>query len=163
MKKKLLTMLAATTLPVMVFAQQPPAVNDDPFAAMLQLQREMDAAMARFHEQMMKEAGFNDFMQLHASMPAVDLKDAGDHYEMKMNIPGASKKSIDIHAENRIVTVSAKQEEVQDVNESNYYRHERRVSSYMRSVLVPEDADTARMKTEYKNGVLTIIMPKRKQ
>ena len=154
--------LAALALPAML-AAQPSTVNEDPFTAMLQLQREMDAAMARFHEQMMKEAGFNDFMLLHASMPAVDLKDGGDHYEMKMNIPGASAKSIDIHTENHIVTVSAKQEEVQDVNESNYYHHERRVSSYMRSVLVPEDADTGRMKTEYKNGVLTIIMPKKKQ
>ncbi len=161
MKKKITTALAAAALPIMLFAQQPAA--DDPFAAMLQLQREMDAAMARFHEQMMKEQGFNDFMQLHTTMPKVDLRSVGDHYELTMNIPGASEKGIDIHTENHIVTVSARQEEVKDVNESNYYRHERRVSDYIRSIQVPDDADTDHMKTEYKNGVLTITMPKRKK
>lgn len=136
-------------------------VQHDPFEAMLQLQREMDAAMARFHEQMMKEDGFNDFMQLHAAIPAVDLKQIGDHYELKMNIPGASEKGIDIQSDDHLITVSAKQEASKDVNESNYYRHERRVSSYMRSVRVPDDADMEHIETDYKNGVLTITIPKK--
>jgi HSP20 family protein len=159
--KRIVSFLAAlVALPAVLAAQ--PADNDDPFTAMLQLQREMDAVMARFHDRMMREQGFGDFMPLHATMPKTDLRQKGDTYELTMEIPGADAKSIDIHAENGIVTVTAKREEVRDENESNYYRHERLVSSYARSVLVPADADTEHMKTEYKNGVLTIVMPKKK-
>ncbi len=162
MKRRFKALLAAVTLPVMLSAQTP-AYSDDPFEAMLQLQREMDAAMARFHERMMHEAGFGEFMRLHATMPKIDLVDRGERYELSMEIPGADAKSIDIHTQDNILTVTAKREEVVDENASSYYRHERRVSNYARSVLLPEDADAANLKSEYKNGVLTITIPKRKR
>jgi HSP20 family molecular chaperone IbpA len=137
-------------------------LQNDPFEAMLQLQREMDAAMARFHEQMMRQNGFGDFMQMQSTLPPVDLKENDGKYILSMEIPGADEKSINIKTQNNFITVSAKREEVQDENDTNYYRHERRVSSFARSLSLPYDADLDHMKTAYKNGILTITMPKKK-
>jgi HSP20 family molecular chaperone IbpA len=145
--------------PIMLLAAQPQ--TNDPAEAMLQMQHEMDAAMVRFHEQMMEAQDSGHFISLNASMPKVDLASEGNRYELSMDIPGASEKSIDIHAKNHIVTVTARREKVLNEKKSKYYEHERLVSSYARSVSVPKDADTAHMKTKYKNGVLTITMPKK--
>jgi len=152
--KKYLFLLAA---PVMLLANQPKA--NDPFEAMQQMQREMDAAMAHFQEQVMNGQG--GFTRLNSDMSKVDLETKGDQYVLSMDIPGASEKSIEIRTEKHVVTVTAKREEVRDENASNHSWQERRVSSYISSVAVPKDAETDHMKTDYKNGVLTITMPKK--
>jgi HSP20 family protein len=138
-------------------------VQNDPFEAMLQLQREMDAAMARFHERMMKEEGFDRFMQMQSTQPAVDLKAKDDRYILTMEMPGTDEKSINIKTKDRLLSVTAQREEERDENTTGYYRHERRVSSFARSLSVPDDADLDHMKTTYKNGILTITMPKKKR
>jgi len=155
--KKYLILLAA---PIMLLAADQPQTTD-PFQEMLQLQQKMDAEMARMQEQMMKAQASGNVISLDTSLPQVDLKTEGDHYELTMKVPGTSGKSIDIHGANHIVTVTAEREEVRDVNESNVLRHERSISSYARSVSVPQDADTEHMKSAYKDGVLTITMPKK--
>jgi len=154
--KKYLILLAA---PIMLLAANAPQATD-PFEEMLLLQKKMDAEMARMHEQMMKAQASGNVISLDTGIPQVDLKTEGDHYELTMKVPGASGKSIDIHGANHIVTVTAEREEVRDVNESNVL-HERSISSYARSVSVPQDADTEHMKSAYKDGVLTITMPKK--
>ena len=113
--------------------------------------------MARIHEQMMKAERSDNAMGQKAAMSNVDFQSKGDHCELSMDIPGASEKNIDIRSKNRDVTVTAEREEVRDENASDHYRQERRLSSYVSSVALPED----RMKTEYQNGVLTITIPKK--
>ena len=146
-------------LPIIAAAQgvQPA----DPFEAMLQMQREMDAVMARFHEQMMRDSAFGDFMSTRSTLPKTDLKEKGGKYILSMEIPGADRKSIDVHAKDRMVSVEASREELHDENSTTYYRHERSVSRYSRTVMVPEDADTGNMEVDYKNGILTVTMPKK--
>ncbi len=148
-------------LPIIAMAQgvQPA----DPFEAMLQMQREMDAAMARFHEQMMRDSAFGDFMSTRSMLPKTDLKEEKGKYILSMEIPGVERKSIDVHAKDQMVSVEARREEVHDENSTTYYRHERRVSSYSRTVMVPDDADTGNMEVDYKNGVLTVTMPKKRK
>ena len=152
MKKHLFLLVA----PVMLLACQPQSA--DPFEAM---RHEMDVMMARIHEQMMITERSADVMGQNAAMSNADLQSKGDHYELSMDIPGASEKSIDIRSGNRVATVTAEREEVREGNTSDHYRQERRLSSYVSSVALPEDAETDRMKTEYKNGVLTITIPKK--
>jgi len=151
--KRYLLLLAA---PMLLLAGQPQE-NDPAMDAMAQMQREMNAAMQRFQAQMMRTGGFGSV----TPMPRADLKSEGDHYELSMEIPGASEKSIKIDTRDQVITVSAEREEVQDVNESDYVRHERRISSYARSFSLPEDADTEQMTTDYKDGVLVITIPKK--
>ncbi len=160
MKSIMKKYLPVLMFPLMAWAQS--VQPSDPFEAMLQMQREMDAAMARFHERMMLNSGFDDFMSSRSTLPKINLKAKDGKYILTMEIPGADEKSIDVHAHNHMVSVEAKREEVNDENTTGYYRHERRVSSYSRSVTVPEDADTGNMKVNYKNGILTVIMPKKK-
>ena len=155
--KKYMLFLA---VPIVLSANQPTA--NAPFGAMEQMQREMEAAMAKFREQMVKVQGAGSFASLNANMSAVGLKTVGDHYELTMALPGASEKNIGIKDENHIVTVTAECEEVHDRNASGQVWQERSASRYVSSAAVPKDADTEHMKTDYKDGLLTITMPKKK-
>lgn len=143
-------------VPIMLLAGQTQP-NDPAMYTAQQLQREMNAAMQQFQERMTSMQGFGNGM----NVPKAELKTEGDHYSVSMEIPGASEKSIDIETKDHLLSVSAQREEVKDVNTSDYCSHERRISSFSRSFNLPDDADTVHLKSDYKNGVLTIIMPKK--
>lgn len=151
--------LLLVALPLMVLADQPQ--DRDPFAAIKQMERDMDAAMQRFHARMMNTDHSTAVMTSAMPMSKVDIKEVGDHYELRMDIPGATEKSINIHTRGHVVTVTTKSEAVRDENTSDHYWQERSSSSYTSSVSVPKDALPEQMKSHYGNGVLTITMPRK--
>jgi HSP20 family molecular chaperone IbpA len=156
--KNYLILVAA---PVILLAANQPRSND-PFAAMTKMQREMDAEMARFQQQMIKEMNSGNVISLNANMSNPGFKTEGDHYDLSVPIPDASAKSIHIRTEKRIMTVTAGRQEVRDENTTDHYYRERSMSSYAYSFSVPKDAEMDHMKTKYEKGILTITMPKKK-
>ena len=87
----------------------------------------------------------------------VDIHDAGDHYEMEAELPGVSEDQINLTVENDTLTVSADmQSERKD--EKAYYS-ERRVGHVSRSFSL-EGIDQDHITADYKNGILTVTMPK---
>ncbi len=140
-------------------ANQTPA--NDPFAAMAKMQREMDAEMARMQAQMSKAMASGNVISLNANMSDSGFKPEGDHYELSVQIPEASQKSIHIRTRNHIMTVTASHQLERDSNSSGQYYQEQRMSSYAYSFAIPADAQTEHMKTKYKKGVLTITLPKK--
>jgi HSP20 family protein len=146
--------------PIMLLAANPSSQND-PFAAMAKMQREMNADMARMQQQMSKAMASGNVISLNANMSDSGFRTKGDHYELSVPIPEASQKSIHIRTENHIMTVSALHQVERDSNGSGGYYQEQRMSSYAYSFAVPKDAETEHMKTKYRKGVLTITMPKK--
>ncbi|MGH9639420.1 MAG: Hsp20/alpha crystallin family protein, partial [Bryobacteraceae bacterium] len=63
--------------------------------------------------------------------------------------------------ENNMLTVRGERKFEQKVKEENYLRLERAYGSYSRSFSLPNTVNTDAIKAEYKNGVLTVVMPKR--
>jgi len=122
-----------------------------------------------FSHNMMSDTGFNsnfkmDFPQgFDLSQPDTDLKDKGDSYELKMDIPGMNEKSIKIDVEDNYLSVTAKSEEKKEKKENGKIIHqERHVGMVQRGMTLPRDADLLNYKSNYKDGVLTIDIPKKK-
>lgn len=89
-----------------------------------------------------------------------DIRDEGNAYTLEAELPGFDKEDIDIQLSDNNLTISASHKEESSRKEGKYVRRERSFGSYSRSFDV-SDIDTAGIKAAYKNGVLSLNLPKK--
>lgn len=93
-----------------------------------------------------------------------DIKDEGDKYILESELPGFNKEDIKLDLNGDRLTITAQRDtsnEEKDKN-GNYIRRERSSCSYQRSFNISE-CDTTGIDAEYKNGVLFVTLPKKKE
>lgn len=105
--------------------------------------------------------GNGDNSSLTAWAPAVDIYETENELVLKADLPEISEKDLDIRVENNMLTVRGERKFEQKVNEDNYLRIERTYGSFSRSFSLPNTINTEAIKADYKNGVLTVQLPKR--
>jgi HSP20 family protein len=112
---------------------------------------------------------FNDFDKnfFGDSMPVnscrTDIRDDGDKYVMESELPGFEKEDIKLDINGTQLTIAAEHSTNNDEKDEkgNYIRRERTFGSYKRSFDV-SDVDTEAISVAYKNGILTLELPKKK-
>ena len=92
--------------------------------------------------------------------PAVDIYDKGGEVVIHAELPGMKKEDIDIRVENNVLTIRGKRERKEEVKEEGYFRSERAYGSFSRSFSLPTTVDVKKIAAEYKDGVLTLSLPK---
>ena len=108
---------------------------------------------------------FNDdlrmnFFNRRHSVPSVNSLENNDSFEIDLAVPGMKKDDFTIELNDKILVISS--------DNSNYDQNERRrlnefnYSSFQRSFSVPESVELDKIKANYKNGILKIKLPKRK-
>ena len=80
---------------------------------------------------------------------------------LKADLPEVNEKDIDIRVENNMLTIRGERKLRREVKEDNYLRVERTYGSFSRSFSLPNTVNTEAIKADYKNGVLTVELPKR--
>ncbi len=96
-------------------------------------------------------------------VPDVDLQEKSDAYIVTVNEPGADASSLLVKLEDRILHISIKTEHTEnqtDEKNGHYNFRERFIGEFQRVLTLPGPADATKMKTDYRNGVLTITIPK---
>lgn len=93
-----------------------------------------------------------------------DVTDTGDTYKLEAELPGFKKEDIKIDIENDCLTISAERKLENDDkdNKGNFVKRERFYGSYSRSFDVT-GIDTDSIEASYTDGVLTLVMPKKKE
>lgn len=97
---------------------------------------------------------------LGAWSPAVDIYDRGNDVVIHAEIPGMNKEDIDVRVENNVLTIRGQKERKGEVKEEGYFRTERTYGSFSRSFSLPTTVDVTKISAEYKDGVLTLNVPK---
>ncbi len=93
--------------------------------------------------------------------PAVDIFETDDALIVKADLPNVKTEDLDIRVENQTLTISgARKFEKQD-NVRGYHRIERSYGEFVRSFAVPSTVDTEKVGADYKNGVLTVTLPRK--
>ena len=90
----------------------------------------------------------------------VDVADRDGEYEVTADLPGYETDDIDVQLAGRTLQIEAERETAADESDENYLRRERRRQSTARSVQLPEPVDPEGVTAQYRNGVLTITIPK---
>ena len=102
-------------------------------------------------------------------LPKVDIRVNDKEYVLEAELPGYGENDIDVNVEKHVLLISSvkvekneksaeteKSEKVQD----EFLIRERRAASFQRSFVLPEGVAEDKIKGEFKNGILTLIIPK---
>ena len=95
----------------------------------------------------------------HDFTPSCDIIESEEEYKIVLDLPGLSKKEINIALKNQVLTIKGERSDELSEDES-YRRQERRSGVFSRSFALPENVNAAEVDAKFRNGVLTISMPK---
>ncbi|MBZ5697211.1 MAG: Hsp20/alpha crystallin family protein [Acidobacteriia bacterium] len=95
--------------------------------------------------------------------PAVDIYETPNELVVKADLPEMQEKDIDVRVENNLLTIRGERKFEKNISEDNYLRVERSYGSFSRSFSLPNTVNTESIHADYKNGVLTVNLPKREE
>jgi len=95
--------------------------------------------------------------------PAVDIFENEHELVVKADLPDVNPEELDIRVENNILTIRGERKFEKKVDEKNYLRVERSYGSFARSFALANTVNSEAIKAEYKDGVLTLTIPKREE
>ena len=95
--------------------------------------------------------------------PAVDIYETEQELVLRADMPDLAEKDIDVRVENKLLTIRGERKIVKDVSEENFLRMERSYGSFSRSFSLPNTVNTEQIKADYRDGVLTVTLPKREE
>jgi len=95
--------------------------------------------------------------------PAVDIYEAENELVVKADLPGLQEQDIDVRVENNTLTIRGERKFENEVSEENYLRVERAYGAFTRSFSLPNTINTEAIQAEYRNGTLTVRLPKREE
>lgn len=92
--------------------------------------------------------------------PSADILERDDHYEVSLDLPGLDKSNVRITVENDQLMISGERNEERKTEEGQMRRFERFSGRFRRSFGLPEGVDSDSVQAGYKDGVLTVTVPK---
>jgi spore coat protein M/HSP20 family protein len=108
---------------------------------------------------------WNNWGVSSAKTPSVDIVENENAYVLEAELPGYSEKDVDVHVDKHVLKISSicevEKEEKSETKESpKYLIRERSCFEFERSFALPEGIDEEKIEGSFKNGILTITMPK---
>ena len=112
---------------------------------------------------------FNGSPVRNSGKPAVDVRETDAEYLLEMDLPGVPEKDVNIKVEENLLTISAsseenkseeKEEKEEKGEKKNYLIRERKNFSFVRSFVLPADADVGNITALFDNGVLSLKVGK---
>ena len=95
--------------------------------------------------------------------PSVDIDEQDDKYLIKADLPGVDKKDIDVKLENGMLSIRGEKHTETETGKGKRHRTERFHGTFARSFTLPESVDAEKVDAKYKDGVLTLVIPKMEQ
>ena len=96
-------------------------------------------------------------------MPAVNIREDEKTYILDLAVPGMDKKDLKIDINEDVLTISAESKHETEENRDGYKRKEFSYSSFCRSFYIPENVNRDKIEANYKDGILTVGLPKQEE
>lgn len=104
-----------------------------------------------------------DWGQNQHSLPAVNILEADDHFDIQLAAPGKEKKDFNIELDEGLLTISSEQESSTTESKGSFTRKEFSYNSFRRSFNVPDTVAADKVSASYKEGILTVNLPKKSE
>ena len=106
----------------------------------------------------------DDFMVKNQFMPAINVKEKRDTFEIEVAAPGLTKKDFNVKIENDLLIISAEKTSRKEEKEEGYSRKEFNYTSFNRSIALPESVNLdKKIEAHYENGILNIALTKKEE
>ncbi|MGA3027225.1 MAG: Hsp20/alpha crystallin family protein [Bryobacteraceae bacterium] len=99
--------------------------------------------------------------QVRPWTPAVDIFETENELVLKADVPDVDMKDIDIRMENGTLAIKGERKFENEKKEKGFHRVERSYGTFARYFTLPDTVEADKVKADYKNGVLTITLPKK--
>ena len=92
--------------------------------------------------------------------PAVDVVETENEFKVTAELPGLDEKNIEVTVANNVLTIKGEKQEEKEEKKKDYYVQERHYGSFERRFDLPDSVDAAKIEATFKQGVLTLTLPK---
>ena len=109
--------------------------------------------------------GTNNFSDTNTTIPAVNIKETSENYEVEVAAPGMSKSDFKVELDGNMLTISSEKssERMNDENEK-YSRREFSYQSFQRTFNLPKEVvDIENIQAKYEDGLLHLMIPKKEE
>ena len=96
----------------------------------------------------------------YKAWPAIDVAEEEDAIIVRAEVPGCKADDIDISVHGNVLTISGEKKLSEEKKEKGYYHVESTYGSFRREVTLPTDVNQSKVDASYKDGVLSINLPK---
>lgn len=93
-------------------------------------------------------------------LPACDVEESAERYLVSIDLPGMKKEDIKIEFKDAHLLISGERKAEKSTDENTIYRQERSFGSFYRAVSLASEVDADKIEAAYKEGVLSITIPK---
>ena len=109
--------------------------------------------------------GLTNYSDTNTTIPAVNIKETNDSYEVEVAAPGMNKKDFSVQLEGNMLTISSEKELSREQNDNvRYTSHEFSYQSFSRTFTLQKDVmDTEKIQAGYEDGVLHLVIPKKEE
>lgn len=129
-----------------------------PATGMTALKKEMDRIFDRIWEtDLPTPAAFGEWT------PVIDVLEGKDELVVKVEVPGIEPKEISLTLAEQVLTINGEKKYEKEEKDEKFYRMERAMGAFSRSVRLPIPVDLNKVAAVFKNGLLTVTLPKSKE
>lgn len=129
----------------------------DPWAEMKSLQDEINALFN--NDRLPSTTGLFE----RSVTPAIDFIEGENEYTVKCELPGLEEKDMDVSIASNILTIKGSKEKESEEKKGKFYKKEIWNGSFQRTVSLPEMVDGEKITAALKDGMLTIVLPKKEE
>ncbi len=132
-------------------------VRWDPFRELNLLRSQMD----RIFEDLMGRE--KEEWRQASWYPPVDIYETENEIVLKAELPGIDQKDLDVKVEDDTLILRGEKKAEREAKTENFLRAERVYGAFQRTFSLPQTVDRERIKATLKNGILTLILPKKEE
>jgi HSP20 family protein len=126
-----------------------------PWTGMTSLKKEMERLFDRF-----LELKWDEFPPLGEWAPSMDVSETKDAVVVKAEVPGMDSKDIAIALQEELLTIKGEKKQEKEEKDERHHRIERSYGAFTRSIRLPVGVDGSKVTATFKNGLLTVTLPK---
>lgn len=106
---------------------------------------------------------FGGTEKYNTSVPAVNIKDNTEGFELELAVPGMKKDDFTVEIDNDVLTISSEIKSENEESKGNYTRKEFSFTSFKRAFTLPETVDGSKIDAKYEDGILKLTLPKKQE
>ena len=109
--------------------------------------------------------GLANSSSTNTTLPAVNIRETAENFEVEMAAPGMTKEDFKIELEGNELRINSEKEQENEMKEGERYtRREFSYQSFQRSFTLPKEVvDVEQINAKYENGVLRLLIPKKEE
>lgn len=130
--------------------------------SLMRFSNQLPTLFDRFFDNDVFDWSNRNFSATNTTLPAVNIKEDADRFEVEIAAPGFSKKDFKIELDNDVLTISSEKEVKNELkNEERFTRREFSYQSFTRSFTLPNTVHNDKISAKYDGGILKVSIPKK--